>query len=45
MNYHTKVSYVKSALRMVGYLMLGVSLLWGIGVLILAELLGIAEEF
>jgi len=44
MTLHTKLSYAKSALRLVGY----TSLLWGIGIgvtiLVASELLGIAEE-
>jgi len=44
MTLHTKLSYAKSALRLVGY----ISLLWGIGIgvtiLVASELLGIAEE-
>ena len=44
MTLHTKLSYAKSALRLVGY----ISLLWSIPVcvviLVASELLGIAEE-
>lgn len=44
MTLHTKLSYAKSVLRLIGY----ISLLWGvvIGVVILvaSELIGIAEE-
>lgn len=52
MTLHTKLSYVKSAVRILGYLFLiipGIVLdipgLWGGGALLLvAELIGIAEE-
>lgn len=42
---HTRISYIKSALRLVGYLFI-----WSIspvvsGVLFVSELLGVAEEF
>lgn len=48
MTLHTKISYVKSVLRIIGYLVLiaydDTLLTIGAGVLIAAELLGIAEE-
>jgi hypothetical protein len=44
MTLHTKLSYAKSVLRLIGY----ISLLWdvttGVVILVLSELLGIAEE-
>jgi len=44
MNYHQTVSFVKSGLRIVGFLLLLESLLGGIILLIVAEVLGIIEE-
>ena len=44
MTLHTKFSYVKSAMRLVGYATLLWSLLVGVLILIASELMGIAEE-
>lgn len=44
MTLHTKLSYVKSALRIVGYLALLASVGVGVVVLVVSELIGIAEE-
>jgi len=45
MDYHKKVSYLKSALRIVGLCFLPFHIVWGVVGLVVAELLGIAEEF
>ena len=44
MTLHTKLSYVKSGLRLVGYGSLLLSLTAGVVILIASELIGIAEE-
>lgn len=44
MTLHTKLSYAKSVLRLVGYLTLAGNLGAGVIILVLSELLGIAEE-
>lgn len=51
MTLHTKISYAKSALRIIGYLVAGFAALptlsWvsiGMFILLMAELLGVAEE-
>jgi hypothetical protein len=44
MTLHTKLSYVKSGLRLVGYVTLLVSLAAGVAILVASELVGIAEE-
>ena len=45
-NKHFKVSMVKSILRMAGYVSILVfSILWGIVALLVAEVIGILEEF
>ena len=41
---HKQISYAKSALRLTGYLMLPFVLIPGVGVLVVSEILGIAEE-
>jgi len=41
---HERISYTKSALRLVGYGLLLVSIVAAAGVLFVSELLGIAEE-
>jgi len=46
MTEHAKISYTKSGLRILGLVLLAVSVYsWGFTFLIVAELLGIAEEF
>jgi hypothetical protein len=44
MDYHTTVSYIKSLVRVIGYMALLVNIPVGAITLIGAELLGIAEE-
>jgi len=44
MTLHTKLSYAKSVLRLIGYISLLGSIGVGVTILILSELLGIAEE-
>ena len=44
MTLHTKISYVKSGTRIVGYFGLLASVTFGVVVLVIAELLGMAEE-
>ena len=41
---HQYVSFVKSGLRFVGYTLLPISIWWAAGLLIAAEVLGVAEE-
>lgn len=41
---HERVSYVKSILRIAGYILLPVSILIAAIVLVVSEVLGIAEE-
>jgi uncharacterized membrane protein len=44
MTLHTKLSYVKSTLRLVGYVLLLWDVVAGVVVLVLSELAGFAEE-
>ena len=45
MTLHTKLSYIKSAARIVGYiLLLGDTVTYGVCLLIAAELVGVLEE-
>jgi hypothetical protein len=44
MTLHTKLSYIKSTLRIVGYISLLRSIVLGAVILVLSELIGIAEE-
>lgn len=45
MTWHTKLSYAKSMVRVIGFVALGINyLLWAALFLIAAELIGIAEE-
>lgn len=44
MTLHTKLSYIKSGVRIAGYLSLMYSLIAGCTLLIIAELLGVVEE-
>lgn len=41
---HQLVSFVKSAVRIAGYILLGYNIPLGITILVLSELIGIAEE-
>ena len=45
MTEHTKTSFLKSFLRVLGFLCLLRSIEIGVGVLIIAEAVGIVEEF
>jgi hypothetical protein len=45
MNYHTKVSYIKSVMRIIGFVGLLFFIKIAVLILIGAELLGIIEEF
>ena len=42
--WHQKISFLKSAIRILGYGLLVVSVPFAVGVLILSELIGIIEE-
>lgn len=44
MTAHTKVSFIKSALRGIGYTLLLVDIWSAVGVLLVSELIGILEE-
>ena len=41
---HQIISFIKSGIRILGYFLLPFSLLLGVGVLILSEIVGIYEE-
>ena len=45
MTEHTKISYLKSTIRIAGYGALAVSLRAGVFILILSEFIGILEEW
>ena len=45
LNWHSKISFIKSGLRVIGYTGLVFDVLTGALILIIAELLGIVEEF
>jgi uncharacterized membrane protein len=44
MDYHTKISYIKSTIRIIGYILILVAPITAIVVLVVSELLGIVEE-
>lgn len=44
MNYHKKMSFLKSLIRLIGYAVLVFNLSIGAVLLMLAEVIGIAEE-
>ena len=44
MSFHKKISYIKSGLRIMGFFILPFQLMIGAWFLIVAEILGIAEE-
>lgn len=44
MNFHTKVSYIKSGFRIVGFASMLFDLRIGVAILVIAEVLGIVEE-
>lgn len=44
MNYRTKIGYIKSAVRIIGYVLILMAPVTAIAVLIASELLGIVEE-
>ena len=44
MTLHTKLSYIKSAARIAGYICLLFDVITGVVILVLSELIGIAEE-
>lgn len=44
MRLHTKLSLLKSVLRIIGYVFVTFNLIIGIGLLILAEVIGMVEE-
>jgi hypothetical protein len=41
---HQQISFIKSIVRMGGYMLLPVSILWATAILVFSELLGIVEE-
>lgn len=45
MSLHAKISYIKSFIRIIGFLFLIKSIILGSIILIIAELVGILEEF
>lgn len=44
-DYHTKVSFIKSGFRLLGYILLFINIPLAAGILILSEVIGIVEEF
>lgn len=42
--FHKNVSYIKSTIRIIGYILLPISLLWGAVILVVSEILGYLEE-
>jgi hypothetical protein len=44
MNYHKKISFLKSTIRIIGYLLIPFSLLFAVITLVVSELLGYLEE-
>ena len=41
---HQLISFIKSAIRILGYILIPFSLPWAAGVLVLSEVVGIIEE-
>jgi hypothetical protein len=41
---HQIVSFIKSAIRILGYILIPFDLFWSAGILILSEIIGIIEE-
>jgi Na+(H+)/acetate symporter ActP len=41
---HQAISFVKSALRFAGYILLVYSIGWAVGMLIVSEIVGVLEE-
>ena len=44
MNYHKKISFIKSTIRIIGYLFIPFNILLATVILIVSEILGILEE-
>ena len=42
--WHQKISFIKSTMRILGYALIPISLIWAAGILILSEIVGIVEE-
>ena len=42
--WHQRISFIKSAIRILGYALIPISLIWAAGVLILSEIVGLVEE-
>ena len=43
-NKHQKISFIKSSIRLVGYILIPIDLTISMGVLIISEVVGIVEE-
>jgi hypothetical protein len=41
---HQNISFVKSAIRIIGYAVIPLSLPWAAAILIISEIVGVAEE-
>ncbi len=41
---HQQISFIKSAFRLGGYMLIPVNILWATAILVFSELLGIVEE-
>lgn len=44
MSTHKKISFIKSTIRLIGYVLLPFSIWWAAGVLFVSEVIGIIEE-
>lgn len=44
LNYHTKISFIKSILRIIGYVIILFNIPIAVIILVLSEILGILEE-
>lgn len=45
LRYHTTMSFIKSGIRIFGYIILSVDLFIGVVILVISEAIGIFEEF
>lgn len=42
--WHQRISFIKSAIRIAGYVLIPINLIWAAGVLVISEVVGIVEE-
>jgi len=45
LSYHTKISYLKSTIRILGYITIPFNIPIGVSILVASEILGYIEEF